>query len=124
MLMSCIELTELFTPFLRAGDQEGLRAIKQEIAKLEPKIRNVDGEIAQKAAEFRSTVRTPDGNWLVLADFIILSTAVVEQAETLYTIDPDFLNAQQVQVTAPQMKLQDWIKMYGTMKQKKALHLL
>lgn len=124
MLMSSLQLTELFTPFLRAGDPQGLRAIKQEIAKLEPKIRNVDREIAQKAAEFRSTIRTPDGNWLALADSIILSTAVVEEAETLYTIDPDFLNVQQVQVTAPQMEIQDWIKLHGTMKQRETLHLL
>lgn len=124
MLMSSLQTTELFTPFLRAGDSKGLRAIKQEVVKLEPKIRNVDREIAQKAAEFRSMIRTPDGSWLALADSIILSTAVVEEAETLYTIDPDFLNAQQVQVMAPQMQIQDWIKLHGTMKQRKTLHLL
>ncbi len=123
ILMSSLQLTELFTPFLRAGDSEGLRAIKHEIAKLEPKIRNVDREIAQKAAELRSSIRTSDGNWLALADSIILSTAILEQAETLYTIDPDFLNAQEVQVMAPQMKIQDWIKLYGTTKQRKTLHL-
>lgn len=124
MLMSSLQLTELFTPFHRAGDSQGLRVIEQEIAKLEPKIRDVDREVAQKAAEFRSTIRTPDGNWLALADSIILSTAVVEKAETLYTIDPDFLNAQEVQVMAPQTKIQDWIRLYGTTKQRKTLHLL
>lgn len=123
LLMSSLQLTELFTPFLRAGDTHGLRVMKQEIAKLEPKIRGVNREIAEKAAEFRSIIRTPSGRWLALADSVILSTAVVEKAETLYTIDPDFVNAQQVQVTAPQMKIKDWIKLYGTDKQRKMLQL-
>lgn len=124
IIMSSLQLTELFTPFLRAGDRQGSLALEQEIKKLEPRIRNVDREIAQRAAEFRSSIRTPDGGWLALADSIILSTALAEHVETLYTIDSDFLNAQEVQVMAPQMKIEDWIKHYGTKDQRKALNVL
>jgi hypothetical protein len=97
--------------------------MKQEIAKLEPKIRSVNGEIAEKAADFRSTIRTPSGGWLALADSIILLTAVIEKAETLYTTDPDFINVQQIPVAAPQMEIKDWIELYGTDKQRKMLQL-
>ena len=66
-LLSSIQLTELYTPFLRANDLAGLKKMKQEVIKLEPKIRNVDKEIAEKAAEYRSAIRTLDGKWLALA---------------------------------------------------------
>jgi len=123
-LISALQLTELYTPFLRVGDHQGLRKMKQEIAKLEPMVRNVNEEIAEKAAEYRFTVRTPDGKWLALADAIILSTAIAERAETLYTIDTDFAKVQQIKVMAPKMEMKSWIKQYGTPRQQEILHLL
>jgi predicted nucleic acid-binding protein len=113
LLLSSIQFAELYTPFLRAKDIAGLQKMKHEIAKLEPKIRNVDKEIAEKAAEYCSTVHTPDGKWLALADSIILATSVLEKAETLYTIDKDFANVNQIQVKAPQMDIREWIAKYG-----------
>jgi len=41
---------------------------KQEILKLKPRVRSVGREIAKKAAEYRSTVQTPDGKWLALTN--------------------------------------------------------
>lgn len=116
LLLSSIQLTELYTPFLRVKDITGLQKMKQEIAKLEPKIRNVDKKIAEKAAEYRSTIRTPNGKWLALADSIILATSVLEEAEALYTIDPDFINVNQIKVKAPQMEIKEWTKQYGPKK--------
>lgn len=88
--------------------------MKQEVIKLEPKIRNVDKEIAEKAAEYRSAIRTLDGKWLALADSIILATSILEEAEILYTIDTNFTNVKDVKVKAPEMELKDWIKQYGS----------
>jgi predicted nucleic acid-binding protein len=113
-LLSSIQLTELYTPFLRANDLAGLKKMKQEVIKLEPKIRNVDKEIAEKAAEYRSAIRTLDGKWLALADSIILATSILEEAEILYTIDTNFANVKDVKVKAPEMELKDWIKQYGS----------
>jgi predicted nucleic acid-binding protein len=113
LLLSSIQLTELYTPFLRANDIIGLKKMKQEIIKLRPKIRNLDKEIAEKAAEYRSTIKTPQGNWLALADSIILATSVIEGAEILYTIDADFTNVKEITVKAPEMELKEWIKQYG-----------
>ena len=113
-LLSSIQLTELYTPFLRAKDHTGLQKMKQEIIKLEPRIRNVDKEIAKKAAEYRSTIQTPHGEWLALADSIILATSILEEAETLYTIDANFVNVKEIKVKAPEMELQDWLKQYGS----------
>ncbi len=124
VLMSSIQLTELLAPFLRAEDPQTTRVIEQEIAKLKPKMRSVDRGIARRAAELRSSIRTPEGGWLSLADSLILSTALIEQAQTIYTIDTDFLLAQDIQVMAPQMEMQAWVKQYGTTKQRKALNLL
>jgi predicted nucleic acid-binding protein len=87
--------------------------MRQEVFKLEPRIRNVDEEIAGKAAEYRSTIRTPDGKWLALADSIILATSILEGAEVLYTINTNFANVKEVKVKAPEMELKDWIKQYG-----------
>lgn len=115
-LLSSIQLTELFTPFLRANDLKGLQKMKQEINKLEPRIRNVDKEIAEKAAEYRSTIQTPDGKWLALADSIILATSTLEEAEILYTIDTDFANVKEVKIKAPEMELKDWVKQYRSKK--------
>ena len=111
-LLSSIQLTELYTPFLRAEDTTGLQKMKHEIAKLQPKVRSVDEEIAEKAAEYRSTIRTPNGRWLALADSIILATSILEGAETLYTIDLNFANVKEIKVEAPEMELKDWIKQY------------
>ena len=61
-LHSSIQLTELYTPFLRADDLKGLQEMKQEIIKLRPRIRDVYREIAEKAAEYRSTTRTQTGD--------------------------------------------------------------
>jgi len=40
LLLSSIQLTGLYTPFLRAKDFKGLQRLKQEILKLTPKVRN------------------------------------------------------------------------------------
>lgn len=98
--------------------------MKSEIRKLQPKIRNVDWEIAETAAKLRSTIRTPEGRWLALADSIILATAIVEEAEGLYTIDTDFAKVDQIRVRAPQMELKEWIERYGTEEQRKIMQLL
>jgi len=113
-LLSSIQLTELFTPFLRAKDPTGLQKMKQEIAKLEPRIRNVDKEIAEKAAQYRSTIQTPNGKWIALADSIILATSILEKAEILYTTDTNFANIQEIKVKAPEMEIKEWLKQYGS----------
>ena len=120
-LLSSIQLTELYTPFLRAKDPTGLQKMRQEIIKLEPRITNVDREIAEKAAEYRSKIQTPDGGWLALADSIILATSIIEEAEVLYTIDTNFAKVEQIKVKAPQMEITDWVKQYGTQKQREIL---
>ena len=114
MLLSSVQLTELFTPFLRAKDLKGLEKMRQEIVKLEPRMRNVDREIAEKAAEYRSTIRTPGGRWLALADSIILATSTIEEAEVLYTIDTNFAKVKEIEVKAPEMELEDWVKQHGS----------
>jgi len=113
-LLSSIQLTELYTPFLRAKDSTGLQRMKQEVTKLEPRIRNVNNEIAEKAAEYRSTIQTPNGNWLALADSIILATSILEGAEIFYTTDKNFLNVKEIKVKAPEMELTDWIEQHGS----------
>ncbi len=115
-LLSSIQLTELYTPFLRAKDTTGLQKMKQEITKLEPKIRNVDKEIAERAAEYRSAIQTPEGKWLALADSIILATSILEGAEALYTIDTNFAYVKEIKVKAPEMELEEWVKQYGSKK--------
>jgi predicted nucleic acid-binding protein len=124
LLLSSIQLTELYTPFLRAKDLKGLQKLKREILKLKPRVRNVDREIAEKAAEYRSTVQTPDGKWLALADSVILATSIAEKAEILYTLDTDFAEVKHVKVKAPEMEMSEWVRRYGTPKQRKTLHLL
>jgi len=93
-----------------------MQKMKQEIIKLEPRIRNVDKAIAEKAAEYRSTIKTPEGKWLALADSIILATATLEAAEVLHTIDTNFSNVEEIKVKAPEMELKEWIKQYGSKK--------
>lgn len=115
-ILSSIQLTELYTPFLRAKDREGLHRMKQEIMKLEPKIRDVDEEVAEKAAECRSTVQTPEGKWLALADSLILATSILEGAEIIYTTDADFGNVKGIKIKAPEMELKDWVRKFGPKK--------
>ena len=67
----------------------------------------MDGEIAEKAAEYRSTVQTPDGKWLVLADSIILATSIAEKAEILYAFDTDFAEVKHIKVKAPEMEISE-----------------
>lgn len=123
VVMSSLQLAELLTPFLRAGDAQGSGAIKEAVAALKPRMRDVDGEIACRAAELRSSIRTPAGSWLALADSLILSTALTERVEVLYTTDIHFMQARGVRVMAPQMGIEDWVKRYGTAGQRKALDL-
>ena len=78
----------------------------------------MDREIAEKAAEYRSTVRTPDGKWLALADSIVLATSIAEKADILYTLHTDFAKVKHVKVKAPEMKMSEWVKRYGTPRQK------
>lgn len=74
----------------------------------------MDKEIAEKAAEYRSVIRTPDAEWLALADSIVLATSILEGADVLYTIDTDFADVKEIKVTAPEIELQDWIDQYGS----------
>jgi len=111
-LLSSIQLTELYTPFLRSRDLKGLQKMKREIMNLRPRIRDVDREVAEKAAEHRSSTRTPNGEWLALVDSILLATSILEGVESLYTIDRDFANVKEIKVEAPEMELKDWIREY------------
>jgi len=123
-LISSIQIAELYTPFLRAGDNQGLDRMREEIGKLELRMRNVDRQIAETAAELHSTIRTPEGRWLALVDSIILATAMTEEAKILYTIDTDFAKVDQMKVEAPGMELKEWINRYGTEKQREIIRLL
>lgn len=123
-LISSIQIAELYTPFLRAGDNQGLDRMREEIGKLELRMRNVDRQIAETAAELHSTIRTPEGRWLALVDSIILATAMTEEAKILYTIDTDFAKVDQMKVEAPGMDLKEWINRYGTEKQREIIRLL
>ena len=55
-IISSIQLSELYTPFKRAGDERGLNLLN----------------IAILSSEYRSTIRTLENEWLSLADSIIL----------------------------------------------------
>ena len=120
-VISSIQLSELFTPFLRAGDREGLEALRKELIKLKVKIRVVDDRVAILSSKYRSTIRTPFNKWLPLADSIILATAKLERVDVLYTIDIDFYNVKDVKISAPGMPLGEWIREFGTPQQKKLL---
>lgn len=123
-VISSIQLSELYTPFRRAGDIEGLERMKFELSKLDLKIRNVDKEIAELSSIYRVEIKTPENKWLPLADSIVLATAKAEGVDVLYTIDIDFYNVEDVRVEAPGMSLIEWVKKYGTKRQKKVLGLL
>ncbi len=92
-----------------------------ELSKLGLKIRDVDKDIAELSSVYRAKVKTPEGKWLPLADSIILATAKSEEADVLYTIDIDFYNVEDVEVKAPGMSLIEWVKRYGTDRQKRIL---
>ncbi|OYT30991.1 MAG: hypothetical protein B6U94_04640 [Thermofilum sp. ex4484_79] len=123
-VISSIQLSELYTLFLRAGDKEGLRKLENELKKLKLKIRIVDKKIAILSSKYRSTIKTQENRWLPLADAIILATAKLEHVDVLYTIDVDFYNVKEVKVSAPGMSLKEWIKRFGTVKQKRLLGLI
>ena len=93
-----------------------MKKMKREIAKLRPRMRDVDREVAEKAADYRSNTRTPDGGWLAMVDSILLATSILEGVEALYTTDPDFANIKEIKVEAPEMELKDWIREYGPKK--------
>jgi len=123
-IISSIQLSELYTPFKRAGDERGLNLLKKELSKLKIKVRVVDKSIAILSSEYRSTIRTLENEWLSLADSIILATAKLEHVDILYTIDIDFYNVKEIKVSAPGMSLKDWITKFGTSHQKKLLGLI
>lgn len=113
-IISSIQISELYTPFERANDTDARDKLAAEIKKSKIKIKVVDQEIAALSAHIRATEKTPNGNWLALADSIILATALVEeQVDTFYTLDPDFSRVKvRVKITAPEMSIEEWEKMY------------
>ena len=123
-VISAIQLSELYTPFMRVGDEEGLKKLERELMKLRIKIRRVDENVAFLSSKYRSTIKTPENNWLPLADSIILATAKLERVDVLYTIDIDFYNVKDVKISAPGMSLKEWIRKFGTSRQKKLLDLI
>lgn len=120
-VISAIQLSELYTPFKRAGDLKGLERLKRELAKLKLKVRLVDEAVATLSSEYRSTIRTPEGRWLSLGDSIVLATARLENVDVLYTIDVDFYNVKVLEVKAPDMSLEEWVRRFGTARQKRLL---
>lgn len=121
--ISAIQLSELYTPFKRVKDTQGLTNLKQEIQKLELNVQPVTDAIAKLSAKYRSSVHTPEGEWLPLADAIILATGVETNARRLYTLDLDFYRVETLTIRAPQMNLKEWIRKYGTDHQKEILNL-
>jgi len=120
-VISSIQLSELYTPFMRAGDEEGLKKLKEELKRLRIKIRVVDKDVAFLSSKYRSKIKTPENRWLPLADSIILATAKLENVDVLYTLDTDFYNVKEVEVSAPFMSLKEWIRKFGTKQQKRLL---
>ena len=113
-VISAIQISELYTPFARANDNEGKEELAAEIEKLRIKIRVVDEEIARMSARIRATQKTPQGDWLAMADSIILATALKEGVDTFYTLDNDFSKVRErVKITAPGMSVEEWQKAYG-----------
>jgi len=120
-VISSIQLSELYTPFMRAGDEEGLKKLKEELKRLRIKIRVVDKDVAFLSSKYRSKIKTPENRWLPLADSIILATAKLENVDVLITLDTDFYNVKEVEVSAPFMSLKEWIRKFGTKQQKRLL---
>jgi len=120
-VISSIQLSELYTPFMRVGDEEGLKKLKEELKRLKIKIRVVDKDVVVLSSKYRSTIRTPGNRWLPLVDSIILATVKLENVNVLYTLDTDFYNVKEVKVSAPFMSLKDWVRKFGMNRQKKLL---
>jgi len=119
-VISAIQISELYTPFERAKDDEVKQKIAEEIEKSRIRIRVVDEEIGKISARIRSTQRTPLGDWLALADSIILATALKEEVETFYTLDSDFLRVKEkIKIAAPDMPIEEWARIYGYQKKRK-----
>ncbi len=113
-IISAIQFSELYTPFERANDKEAREKLANEIAKSKIRVRSVDRQVAELSAHIRATEKTPRGSRLAFADSIILATALIEQADTLYTLDVDFSRVTgRVKITAPGMSIQEWDRMYG-----------
>nr|MDO8043911.1 type II toxin-antitoxin system VapC family toxin [Candidatus Baldrarchaeota archaeon] len=120
-VISSIQLSELYTPFMRAGDEKGLKGLKEELERLKVKVRATDKNVAILSSKYRSIIKTPENKWLPLADSIILATAKLENVDVLYTLDTNFYNVKEVKVSAPFMSLKEWIKKFGTKQQKRLL---
>jgi predicted nucleic acid-binding protein len=121
-IVSAIQLSELFTPFERIGDSKTIDLLSKEIEKSKIRIRNVDEIIARVSAQIRSTEKTPKGDWLPLADSIILATSQVEHVDTLYTLDMDFMLVEgTVKVRAPDMTLDEWEQAYAVPRKRRKI---
>jgi predicted nucleic acid-binding protein len=120
-LMSTIQISELYTPFKRAGDEEGLKQMMMELTKLKPRIIPVTKAISEISAVYRASIKTLDGRWLPLADSLLLATALHEDAAIIYTLDLDFYNVKSIRVEAPEMPLEEWVIRFGTDRQKALL---
>ena len=113
-IISAIQISELYTPFERAHDMETRDKISSEIKKSKIRIKKVDVEIAELSARIRATEKTPGGNFLALADSIILATALRERVETLYTLDMDYSKVKsKVNISAPEMSIEEWHRTYS-----------
>jgi len=113
-VISAIQISELYTPFERAKDREGREKLAAVIERSRVKVVRVDDQIAGMSAQIRATEKTPKGNWLALADSMILATALTEQASTLYTLDMDFSRvSSRVKIVAPGMSLETWNETFG-----------
>lgn len=102
-LISTVTVNELLTPFYRVGEaRRGERLLSD--VKMIPNTRvvPVTEEVARTAAECRVKYKTCAGEWLALADSIVLSTGIVLRAEVLYTRDFDFVNVDVIDVRTPE----------------------
>jgi predicted nucleic acid-binding protein len=113
-VISAIQISELYTPFERANDNEAKEKLGAETEKSRIKIRVVDEEIARLSANIRASQKTPRGSWLALADSIILATALKEEVDTFYMLDVDFSKVKSpVKISAPYMSVEEWHRKYG-----------
>jgi predicted nucleic acid-binding protein len=118
-IISVIQLSELYTPFERASDGQAKEKLSKEIKRSRIRIVSVDEEIASLSAHIRASEKTPSGDWLALADSIILATGLREKAVTLYSLDLDFSKVKrQIKITAPGMTLEQWDERFGQHKPK------
>ena len=109
-IISAIQISELFTPFEQTNDRDARDKLASTIKKSKLKIRIVDEELAKLSAKIRATEKTPSGTSLALADSIVLATALLEEADALYTLDMDFSQVKngtmQTKITAPSMAIE------------------